>query len=510
MSVQDLTNTTWIIHDTPQQDTSLEFEEYSISFISNESNYTILRLTNDFMEYVDIEYNYTKVWNGFTAYPNAGSWTNAAYKTINITGGTDVTNANLITWLEANATLQGGSLPSVDFDLTTLHLAVGPHSLTVLARADGYRDSDPTAVISYTVYGQVDTPIATLISGYDFAWTAVAHAASYNLYVDDSLSQTGISPSHFDLRTLNLSAGLYSVTVKAIGEQYYHDAMSNAVSYYVLAAPTNLSVSDLTASFSRVNNADSYGLYSDGTLIGTYTPADLSTTPVVVDLTTLTDWGNVTLGTHTLTVKAQRSGAMDSPASSGVTFLNALQLDPPQHVTAADTVVSFDEVEHAEQYEVFIDGNSAGTLNGPVNAPERNDIEVQSNMTVGVKSSFVEDAEAYEYILDGESIGTAPLAFAVYAFPAAYSGSGSNCAVYAKINSDTVSTTDYTWYVESNGTMHGSANVDNVTKVAIMSTVAQGNTMAILGLDGNITQSLTPVVIKLHGDQSLALIYRQE
>lgn len=150
MSISDLTGTTWVIHDTPQQDSLLELEEYSINFVSNESNYTLLRLTNDFTEDVDIEYNSTKVWNGWTASPNAGSWTNAAYKIINITGGIDATNADLITWLEDNAT-QVIDYPTYTYDLTQLSLAAGTHSITAKAKKAGYIDSDASNAVSYTV-----------------------------------------------------------------------------------------------------------------------------------------------------------------------------------------------------------------------------------------------------------------------------------------------------------------------------------------------------------------------
>lgn len=49
------------------------------------------------------------------------NWTNEAYRTIEITGGTDATNANLISWLQANATQI--TEPSNTFSIGNLPIA---------------------------------------------------------------------------------------------------------------------------------------------------------------------------------------------------------------------------------------------------------------------------------------------------------------------------------------------------------------------------------------------------
>jgi hypothetical protein len=179
-------------------------------------------------------------------------------------------------------------------------------------------------------------------------------------------------------------------------------------------------------------------------------------------------------------------------------------------VAVSDTIATFDEVEHAEQYQVYIDGTSIGTVHAPIAPPARNDVTVSGPGTyVEVKSSFVNEAEEYEYFIDGVSVGTAPISFKVWGSAGLMGQSGSNCAVYAKVNSDTVSTIDYTWYVESNGTFHGpgmSNPIDDVTKVAIMSSRNDGRPMATCS-EGVIQQSTAPVVVRLHGTTSIILIY---
>ena len=40
---------------------------------------------------------------------------------------------------------------AIEFDLTTLNLSAGTHSITVKARASGYKDSEPSIAVSYVV-----------------------------------------------------------------------------------------------------------------------------------------------------------------------------------------------------------------------------------------------------------------------------------------------------------------------------------------------------------------------
>lgn len=148
MSVSDLTNTTWKLG--RELNCSIgQFElgdEYShtfnINFTSNGNTYNSLRLhrhwyeeemsddvyddeTGDVIdtntwteEHEDNEiyygnssyYNGADDWDGDDADGNGGY--ESPYQTITITGGTDATDSDLITWLEANATQQSNSSPS--------------------------------------------------------------------------------------------------------------------------------------------------------------------------------------------------------------------------------------------------------------------------------------------------------------------------------------------------------------------------------------------------------------
>lgn len=150
MTVTDLTGTTWVFNNglkSPSADFS-----YALNFISNNITYAKIQ-TNGFSGHApvrDLRYNNTNVY----VYDPKG-WIDEAYKTISITGGADATNTNLINWLEANATKQE-STPKVSVDLTTLpgwpSLSAGSHNITIVAKADGYTDSEPSTAVQ--VYKQ--------------------------------------------------------------------------------------------------------------------------------------------------------------------------------------------------------------------------------------------------------------------------------------------------------------------------------------------------------------------
>lgn len=98
----DLTNTTWILNNDLSSATYIGI--VYIDFTSN--NTTFNRIDTDEIESDGLlVYGATNtritVYNSFN-----NGWVEQAYRTIEITGGTDATNSTLISWLEANATQQ--------------------------------------------------------------------------------------------------------------------------------------------------------------------------------------------------------------------------------------------------------------------------------------------------------------------------------------------------------------------------------------------------------------------
>ena len=97
MAVTNLTGYTWVGNEALLTLSS----EWNINFTSNGNNYTYLVASfqmTPFPGYTDgLLYDDTEVW--------FFSWNDNAYRTITITGGSDVTNSILITMLEENGTL---------------------------------------------------------------------------------------------------------------------------------------------------------------------------------------------------------------------------------------------------------------------------------------------------------------------------------------------------------------------------------------------------------------------
>ena len=200
----------------------------------------------------------------------ANEWQPNISKKIFIIGGDDVQSNTLATYLAENA----AEVQYTPFDLSSLQLGAGAHTIKVKAKASGYQDSEFSNSITYPIYVQLDTPVCSL-SGDTLSWSAISNAASYTLYVDNAVSQTGITALTFDLSTLtSLSATAHTVQLKAIGTGYYTDSsLSNSVSYTPmeqLSTPSNVSISGTDVSFDEVENAESYEFFANGTSIGTY------------------------------------------------------------------------------------------------------------------------------------------------------------------------------------------------------------------------------------------------
>lgn len=117
MAVTDLTGYTWVGNDNLSYSSvqSSAWENgFNINFHSNSQSFNkIFVESDDLFDFSSADYfDLTYVNGGNNASYNfkSNQWYNDAYKTITITGGTDVTNASpnfatLLAWLEANGTL---------------------------------------------------------------------------------------------------------------------------------------------------------------------------------------------------------------------------------------------------------------------------------------------------------------------------------------------------------------------------------------------------------------------
>ena len=162
-SVSDLTNTTWIINNSPDVQVTMSEETYNITFTSNNSTFVRLGIVYDIgsdmgdgplnqgLNYYYDSYSSDKVYNSRT-----NIWNNDAYKTIEITGGEDVTNSTLISWLQTNATQQTPPEPS-----GTNHTHLG--SLSIIKKHFGDLEVIKETLNGVTIY-EKGSPSPSLIS----------------------------------------------------------------------------------------------------------------------------------------------------------------------------------------------------------------------------------------------------------------------------------------------------------------------------------------------------------
>lgn len=101
MSVSNLTGTTWLINSTIVEPSSTIYAD--INFASNADTFSRIAIYDGFEPGTEQLIRYTLQEQESSIIVYEYGWSNEAYRTIEITGGTDVTNSTLIGWLEDNA-----------------------------------------------------------------------------------------------------------------------------------------------------------------------------------------------------------------------------------------------------------------------------------------------------------------------------------------------------------------------------------------------------------------------
>ena len=101
-TVTDLTDTMWYFVSPPFTSSTWGLHLWNISFVSNGTSYTSLEI-NSSGGRPPLLYMLYKNASDTRVYTDADGWDNEVYRVISITGGNDVTNANLISWLQSVA-----------------------------------------------------------------------------------------------------------------------------------------------------------------------------------------------------------------------------------------------------------------------------------------------------------------------------------------------------------------------------------------------------------------------
>ena len=123
-----------------------------------------------------------------------------------------------------------------------------------------------------------------------------------------------------DLKTLpkwqELTGGNHTLQIVARAPEHGDSDKSEGVTFTTvakLATPQNVTANGTTVSWDAVENATSYDVYADDTVLLGSVASQSS-----VDLTTLSGWANLTDGNHTIQIVAKADGYRDSERSAGV------------------------------------------------------------------------------------------------------------------------------------------------------------------------------------------------
>lgn len=159
MAITDLTNTTWLFNPS----IALLDADYNIIGVVHSATGELKSFTKlyrgynnrafSFDEYGTYSENYVTT---LLAYYNIDIQMGTAYS-ISFSGGDDVTNPSLISWLETNGTLQKND-PTFVFDPATLGLAPGTYSITITSVSKDGVESLATAPITYTTKAKLSAP----------------------------------------------------------------------------------------------------------------------------------------------------------------------------------------------------------------------------------------------------------------------------------------------------------------------------------------------------------------
>ena len=268
-------------------------------------------------------------------------------------------------------------------EYTLVETTVGTYKVSVKAVAvsENYLDSDlstETEIIIAAV--KLATPSVSA-EGNVFSWQAVENADGYEVFVD-GVSQ-GIQ-TETDYTFVPEENKAYAVTVKAVSvsASYLDSDLSQAVMTQPrpdkLGTPA-ITVFGLTVSWQAIENARGYEIFVDGVSAGVQTETSYTLNPQEYK-------------TYSVQVKAVSD--TDDYVDSDLSFAVKITVEPKQlkvPVVSVDGLVfSWQAIENASGYEIFVDGVSAG-----VQTETSYTLNPQEYKTYSVQVKAVSDADDY-------------------------------------------------------------------------------------------------------------------
>lgn len=203
---------------------------------------------------------------------------------------------------------------------------------------------------------KLETPNISL-SNKVVSWSSITNANSYDIYMNTikvgNTANTSFSISNFIDETIG---GSYNFFIKAISndsENYVESDASNIVEYEVLQLnqpqvtnfdPTNLNIIGDTLMWRSVENATSYTIFSNDTVLTT-----VGQNVTQVDLSNYLTLNN----SYKMNVVANASGYLSSEKSLSVYYV-VKQLEAPV-LSLNNFILSWLPIEDADNYDIYVD-----------------------------------------------------------------------------------------------------------------------------------------------------------
>lgn len=162
--------------------------EYPVTFTSNGGTFAKFAVEGSNFYYLNASNNGVNAYLFGINFWNSGE----AYRDIDFGSTPQTISDTLYNYLVANAAKEE---TQTTFDLSTLNLSEGSHTITVKAKADGYRDSDASNAVTYTssAFKQIQ-----LIKILDNTYSAIGAAKTNKIYTIKDLEQTGTAKIYYD------------------------------------------------------------------------------------------------------------------------------------------------------------------------------------------------------------------------------------------------------------------------------------------------------------------------
>jgi len=241
------------------------------------------------------------------------------------------------------------------FDLGSITLAAGDHTIRVMAIGNGTTIVDSVISEDYVIFevrGTLANPTNVQRNGNQITWDAVTNGpvAEYAVSVNGILvtTVTGTSISIADLGLVGM--GTFLVQVRAYSSSaFYHESGFGSYSLVLaqLAAPTGLNISGQTLTWTGVTNSTGYRIYVNGVV------EIANAAGSGVDISDF--WNTFAVGTHNITIVALGDGIVffNSVPSASTQFTVTETLVAPTFNIDVNNILRWDAVSNSTGYRLM-------------------------------------------------------------------------------------------------------------------------------------------------------------